>query len=101
MARFDYRRRRQMPALDPNRVIRELRDYVRGELIGNPSYPLGDDEPLITGGLIDSFCIAHLAVFVEGAFGVYVPDTDLTVENMDTLARIAETVGRAAGGGPP
>jgi acyl carrier protein len=90
-----------MPALDPNRVIRELRDYVRGELIGNPSCPLLDDEPLVTGGLIDSFCIAHLAVFIEDNFGVYVPDTELTVENMDTLTRIAETVGRAAGGGPP
>jgi acyl carrier protein len=87
--------------MDASHVMRELRDYVRRELLGNPSYPLEDDEPLITGGLIDSFCIAHLAVFIEDAFGVYVPDTELTVDNMDTLAGIVETVGRAAGGGPP
>ena len=29
---------------------------------------------------MDSFCLAHLAVFIEMAFGVYIADTDLTVE---------------------
>jgi acyl carrier protein len=89
------------PAMDAHHVMESLREYVRSALIGNPSYQLGDDEPLITGGLIDSFCIAHLAVFIEGTFGVYIPDTELTVENMDTLASIAATLGRAATGGPP
>jgi len=62
---------------------------------------LGDDEPLVTGGLIDSFAIAHLGVFIEQRFGVYIPDPELTVENMDTVRRIAVCVvqrgDRAAG----
>jgi acyl carrier protein len=61
-----------------------LRDFVRSELLRKPDYPLAADETLITGGLIDCFSLAQIGVFVEDAFGVYVPDTDLTVGNMDT-----------------
>jgi len=35
--------------------------------------------PLLTSGLIDSFSVAQIGVFVEVTFGVYIPDTDLTV----------------------
>jgi acyl carrier protein len=71
-----------------------LKDYICAELLRRPSYPLRDDEPLITGGLIDSFCVAHLGVFIETTFGVYIPDVELTVENMDTLERIVARVAR-------
>ena len=58
----------------------------------HPSYPLRNDERLMSGGLIDSFCLAHIAVCIEQAWGVYIPDTELTVENMDTLDLIAARV---------
>ena len=83
--------------LDADHVMNELRAFVCRELIRNPGYPLRDDEPLVTGGLIDSFSIAQIGVFVEKAFGVYVPDTDLTVETMDDLRRITKTVLAHAG----
>lgn len=72
-----------------------LRDFVRGELLRKPDYPLAADEPLITGGLIDSFSLAQIGVFVEDAFGVYVPDTDLTVANMDTIERMVTCIRKA------
>lgn len=72
----------------------KLREYICRELIRNPAFPLGDDEPLISGGLIDSFSLAHLGVFIETAFGVLIPDTELTVENMETLNRMAARVER-------
>lgn len=69
-----------------------LRSYICQELLRNPTYPLLDDEPLITGGLIDSFALVQLAVFIEDTFEVYIPDTDFTVENMDTLIRMANRI---------
>ncbi len=72
-----------------------LRDFVRGELLRKPDYALADDDPLITGGLIDSFCLAQVGVFVENAFGVYLPDTDLTVANMDTIERMVTCILKA------
>lgn len=72
-----------------------LRDFVRSELLREPDYPLAADEPLITGGLIDSFSLAQIGVFVEDAFGVYLPDTDLTVANMDTIEWMVTCILRA------
>ena len=78
--------------LDPADLKSQLRTFICRELIRNPNYPLRDDEPLVTGGLIDSFAIAQVGVFVEKAFKVYVPDTELTVENMDSVEKMAACV---------
>lgn len=69
-----------------------LHDYVCAELLNDPAYSVADDTPLITGGLMDSFSLARIAVFIEEAFGVYIPDTDLTAQNMDTLTNMAACV---------
>jgi hypothetical protein len=70
----------------------KLRTYIVLELIRDPGYSLGEDEGMITGGLMDSFALADLAVFIETEFDVYIPDPDLTVENMDTLDQIVSRV---------
>jgi acyl carrier protein len=75
--------------------IREkIRQYILTELIRDESYPLRDDEGIITGGLMDSFSLAELGVFVEDEYNVYIPDPDLTVEKMDTLDLIIARVMR-------
>ena len=43
-------------------------------------------------GTHDSFCLVHIAVFIELTFGVVIPDVELTVENCDTLAQLAARV---------
>ena len=73
-------------------ILNGLRTFICAELMQHPSYPLKNDEPLMSGGLIDSFCVAHIGVFIEQAWGVYIPDPELSVENMDTLDRIATRV---------
>jgi len=66
-------------------VRAQLRDYILSELIRDPEYALADDEGIISNGLMDSFALAQVGVFIEDAFGVYIPDPELTVERMDTL----------------
>lgn len=67
-------------------VVREkLRAYITKELIRDAKYPLKDDEGIVSEGLMDSFALAELGVYVEQEFGVYIPDPDLTVAKMDTL----------------
>lgn len=84
-------------SLDVHAVRVKLRDFICTDLLRRAEYPLEDDEPLMTGGLIDSFCVAQLGVFIELQFQVYIPDTELTVENMDTLTLIVAQVLQAAG----
>jgi acyl carrier protein len=78
--------------MDREEVKSKLREFIVNELLRNPGYELGDDEPLITGGLMDSFSLAQIGVFAETAFNVYIPDTDLTVDNMDTLAQMVDRI---------
>jgi acyl carrier protein len=66
-------------------IKEKLKTYICREILRNKDYPLQYDEPLVTGGLIDSFSLVHIAVFIENEIGVQIPDTDLTIENMDTI----------------
>jgi acyl carrier protein len=43
---------------------------------------------------MDSFSLAEFAVYVEGEYGVYIPDPDLTVSKMDTLDQMVARVMR-------
>lgn len=71
--------------MDEATVREKVRAFILSELVRDESLEIADDEGIITGGLMDSFALAELAVFVEGEFNVYIPDPDLTVEKMDTL----------------
>ena len=78
--------------MDENTVRTTLRDFIVNELIREDDYELADDEGIITGGLMDSFSLAELGVFVEQELDVYIPDADLTVEKMDTLNQMVARV---------
>ncbi|MBZ0300055.1 MAG: acyl carrier protein [Anaerolineae bacterium] len=78
--------------MDETTIREQLRAYITRDLIRDESYPLTDDEGIITGGLMDSFSLAELAVYIDKTFGVYIPDTDLTVARMDTLDQIVARV---------
>jgi acyl carrier protein len=80
--------------MDDKTIREKVKAYITADLIRDPDYPLGDDEGIITGGMMDSFALAELAVFIENAFGVYIPDPDLTVEKMDTLNLIVARIMR-------
>ena len=80
--------------MDEKTVREKLAAFIARELIRDPGYELNDDEGIITGGLMDSFALAELAVYIEQQFGVYIPDTDLTVAQMDTLNQMAARVMR-------
>jgi acyl carrier protein len=70
----------------------ELRNYITADLMRDASYQLGDAEALISGGLIDSFSLVELQLFIEQKFGVFIDDTELTTDNIDNLNDIVALV---------
>lgn len=78
--------------MDEAAIRAKLRHFIIKELIRDESYELGDTEGIITEGLMDSFALAEFGVFVEDEFGVYIPDSELTVEKMDTLDQMVSRV---------
>lgn len=77
---------------DDQTIREKLRRFITHELIRDASYSLPNDEGFITNGLMDSFALAELGVYVEEEFDVYIPDADLTVAKMDTLDQIVARV---------
>jgi acyl carrier protein len=77
---------------DEQTIREKLRAFITRDLIRDADYPLTDTEGVITGGLMDSFALAEFAVYVEKEFGVYIPDSDLTVAKMDTLNQMVARV---------
>jgi acyl carrier protein len=78
--------------MDESTVRENLRAFITRELIRDSGYPLTDSEGIITGGMMDSFALAELGVYIEAEFGVYIPDPDLTVIKMNTLEQIVARV---------
>jgi len=77
-----------------NEIKEKLKTYICIEIIKNKDYPLTDDEPMMSGGLVDSFSLVHIAVFIEKEIGVKIPDTDLAIEKMDTINLMTERIMR-------
>jgi acyl carrier protein len=73
-------------------VTSALADYITAKILKQPNRKLSETEPLISGGLIDSFHLVDLAMFVEDRFGVRIDDTELNAATFDSLAQLAELI---------
>lgn len=51
-----------------------------------------DDTKLFSDGFIDSFTMASILEFIEDKTGVEVAQSDVTLENFDTVSRIVTFV---------
>jgi acyl carrier protein len=66
-----------------------VRQYILTHIIRNKRVKLGFEDKIITGGLMDSFALTEVQLFIEERYGFRPPDIDMTVENMNTVAQIA------------
>jgi len=55
------------------------------------------DTPLISSGIVDSFSMVSLKVFLEKKYGVALPDSEATPEAFDTINSICELVRKHQG----
>jgi len=73
-------------------VIAQLTAFVRTSILKQPSRVIETSEPLISSGLIDSFSLMDLALFVEDTFGVRIEDTELNAGTFDNLNQLASLI---------
>ncbi len=73
-------------------TISKLAAYIAAEILKQPKRVIRPDETLISGGLIDSFSLVDLGLFVEDNFGVRIDDTELNAETFDTLEQLAKLI---------
>jgi acyl carrier protein len=71
--------------MSSNPTKEQLRVYLTADVLHDPAYPLTDGEALISSGLIDSFSLVDIALWVEETFGVHIDNSDLNADQFDTL----------------
>lgn len=73
-------------------IISSIETYIAGQILKQPSRRIAPAEPLISSGLIDSFSLMDLALFVEDTFGVRIEDTELNANTFDNLIQLANLI---------
>ena len=70
----------------------KLSNFITGEVLRDPQRQLAEDEALISSGLIDSFSLVDLALFVEDQFDVRIEDSELNADSFDSLAGLVALI---------
>ena len=75
-----------------NDIITTLERQIAAQILKQPNRAIQPDEPLISSGLIDSFSLMDVALFVEDTFGVRIEDTELNAATFDSLNQLAALI---------
>ncbi len=73
-------------------LMQKLGVYIAATILKQPNRVIRPDQPLISSGLIDSFSLVDMALFVEDTFGVHIDDSELNAETFDTLEALAALI---------
>jgi acyl carrier protein len=72
-----------------------LRRFITDNyLFGEDATTLNPNASLLESGILDSTAVVELVCFLEESFAIQVADEELLPENLDTISRIVQYVGR-------
>lgn len=77
--------------------LNEVRAAARQVVAEMTGKKIGDGEPLISSGLIDSLSVLRLIGRLEARLSVSIPPDNLQPDDFETIDWIVETVLRVAG----
>lgn len=70
-------------------VKQTIIDYIKREYLDEDSEEeISEDTPLISSGIVDSFSMVSLKVFLEKKFNIKIPDERATTEAFDSVNSI-------------
>ncbi len=73
-------------------IFEKLATYITTEFLKQPGRILKPDEPLLSSGLVDSFHLVDLSLFVESNFGVRIDDAELNASSFDNLDQLTKFI---------
>ena len=76
----------------PQPISAQLLSFIAKDILRQPNREIAMDEKLISSGMIDSFSLMDIALFVEDTFNVRIEDTELNAETFDTLQQLEELI---------
>ena len=73
-------------------LTNQLSTYIATEILKQPKRVIKSDEKIISSGLIDSFHLVDLGLFVEDKFGVRIDDSELNADTFDTIEQLVKVI---------
>jgi acyl carrier protein len=73
-------------------VIKSLESFIAEKILKQPNRKIDSEELIISSGLIDSFSLMDVALFVEDNYGVRIEDTELNAQTFDSLSQLADLI---------
>jgi acyl carrier protein len=73
-------------------ILSALMKYVAAEILKQPDRVINPDDALLSSGLIDSFHLVDLGMFVEDKFGVRIDDSELNASTFDSLNQLVALI---------
>jgi acyl carrier protein len=73
-------------------ILPRVERFISTQILKQPNRTIAAEEPLISSGLIDSFSLMDLALYVEDTFGVRIEDTELNADTFDTLNQLSTLI---------
>lgn len=73
-------------------IEEKLKKYILIYVMKQPNRILDLNMPLISSGVIDSFNLVDLALFVEDEFGVHIDDSELNSAMFDNVNQLTSII---------
>lgn len=74
-------------------VLTSVRKHITDQFLGRAGVDqVGDDDPLLDSGIIDSMGIVRLVSLLEAEFDIEVEDDEILPEHFETMASITDFV---------
>jgi acyl carrier protein len=78
-----------------NFVEQKLIDLITAQFLTDPTQKITAETKLISSGLIDSFSLVSLQVYIENEFGKQIPAPKITSESFDTIRQMIQIIQKA------
>ena len=69
-----------------------LAQHIATKILRQPKREIPPDGALISSGLIDSFNLVDLALFIEDTYQVHIDDTELNASTFDSLNQLTALI---------
>jgi len=70
----------------------KLANYIANEILKQPERNIDFQVALISSGLVDSFSLIDLALYVEDEFGVHIDDSELNASTFDSIDQLTDLI---------
>jgi acyl carrier protein len=73
-------------------MVAEIIQFVREEYLEDESMEINVDTPLISSGIVDSFSMVSLKMYLEDKYDIKMTDEEASTEAFDTVSSICHLV---------